>query len=175
MGKVEKYAHALALNFSLCTQCMTFRGLVYTSFSKVTFVTLWKLWKAYDWLGVKSQLGVGILCKYAMVQHMTVYTNRWLHLGMHVCMCVFLSIGRRTYAIAAACLFSLAIFSCWPCQGPQNYPPTVGSSGLQCIGLLQTWVINLCHLFIHLTKHTCSPPLLPTTPDVSKIHATQWT
>lgn len=94
---------------------------------------------------------------------------------MHVCMCVFLSIGRRTYAIAAACLFSLAIFSCWPCQGPQNYPPTVGSSGLQCIGLLQTWVINLCHLFIHLTKHTCSPPLLPTTPDVSKIHTTQWT
>lgn len=92
-----------------------------------------------------------------------------------MCVCVFLSIRGRKRAIAAACLFSLAIFSCWPCQGPHNHPPTVGSSGLQYNGLTQTPVINLCHLFIHPAKHTCSPLGLPTTPNMSKIHATQWT
>ena len=35
--------------------------------------------------------------------------------------CVFLSIRGRRHAVAAACLFSLAIFSSWPCQGPHNH------------------------------------------------------
>lgn len=71
-------------------------------------------------------------------------------------LCVSLSITGRKQAIAAACLFSLAIFSCLPCQGPHNHPPTVGSSGLQYNGLQQTTVIHLCHVFIHPVKHTCS-------------------
>lgn len=90
------------------------------------------------------------------------------------CVCFYQYEGGK-HAIAAACLFSLAIFSCWPCQGPHNHPPTVGSSGLQYNGRPQTPVINLCHLFIHPAKHTCSPLGLPTTPSMSKTHATQWT
>lgn len=89
--------------------------------------------------------------------------------------CVRLSIRGRKHTIAAACLFSFAIFSYWSCQGPHKHPPTVGSSGLQCNGQLQTGIINLCHVFIHSTKHTCSPPMLPASPNVSKIHTTQWT
>lgn len=91
------------------------------------------------------------------------------------CLCAFLSIRGRKPATAAACLFSSAIFSYWPCQGPHNHPPTVGSSGLQYNGLQQTPVIHLCHVFIHPVKHTCSPLMPPAAFNMSKIHTSQWT
>lgn len=88
--------------------------------------------------------------------------------GSVQCVCVILSIRERKHIIAAACLFSLAIFSHCPCEGPHNHSPTVGSSGLQYNSALWTRVINLCHLFIHPAEHTCSLPVLPTTPMCQK-------
>lgn len=118
------------------------------------------------------------LCKHAVTQCSNVLvrvgaTASGACFVLFVCVC--LSIRGRKHTIAAACLFSFAIFSFWSCQGPLKHPPTVGSSGLQCNGQLQTGIINLCHVFIHSTKHTCSPLMLPASPNVSKIHTTQWT
>lgn len=120
------------------------------------------------------------LCKHAVTQCSNVLvrvgaTASGACFVLFVCVCVCLSIRGRKHTIAAACLFSFSIFSFWSCQGPHKHPPTVGSSGLQCNGQLQTGIINLCHVFIHSTKHTCSPLMLPASPNVSKIHTTQWT
>lgn len=86
------------------------------------------------------------------------------------CLWVYGSIRGREQPIARACLFPLAIFSYWPCQGPHIHPPTVGSSGLRYNGPWQTTVINPCHLFIQPLKNTCSPLMLPAVPNMLQIH-----
>lgn len=86
------------------------------------------------------------------------------------CLWVYGSIRGREQPIARACLFPLAIFSYWPCQGPHIHPPTVGSSGLRYNGPWQTTVINPCHLFIQPMKNTCSPLMRPAAPNMLQMH-----
>lgn len=89
-------------------------------FTLVIFYSVkFKVGKAREWLDARPQWR---LCKRG-----TVCSNVLVHVGVtpsvHVCV-VFLSIRGRKHTIPAACLFSLAIFSWWSCQGPHNHPPT---------------------------------------------------
>ncbi len=136
LSKVKNASmHSLPVYFSAaCCHCMIFfKSLNVTSFSKVSFIIRWnsKSRKAHivarceaascefeDFVSAAGTAQPVQMCVWGCV-----CTCFCVFMCVCVCVYVFLSIRGRKCAIAAACLFSLAIFSCWPCQGPHQ-PPT---------------------------------------------------